>query len=215
MNSESTHRALLHIDSSPLGDASISRQLSDQFVQNWQRQHPSGKVITRDLSATPPPLITAEWISASFTPEDVRTSEQRKALALSDTLIGELEAADEYVLGLPMHNFTIPAVLRLWIDQVARAGKTFAFVDGKPTGLLKNKKATFLIASGGVYGPGSAMESYNFVEPFLRKLFGFLGVTDAQSYAAGGGSAIKRGEVDREAFLHPHLAAVESLFAAA
>jgi FMN-dependent NADH-azoreductase len=206
---------LLHIDSSPLGNASISRHLSEEFVQNWLRQHPVGKVIVRDLSANPPPVITAEWIGASFTPEEARTPEQRETLALSDTLIGELETADEYVVGVPMHNFTIAAGLRLWIDQVARPGKTFAFVDGRPTGILKGKKATFLVASGGVYGPGSATASYNFVEPYLRTFFGFLGVVNAQSYAAGGASVVNHGEVDRETFLHPHIAAVQELFPAA
>ncbi len=203
---------LLHLDSSPLGDASISRHLSEEFVQNWQRQHPDGKVITRDLSANPPPVITAEWIGASFTPEEARTPEQRETLAISDTLVAELEAADEYVIGVPMHNFTIASVLRLWIDQVARAGKTFAYVDGRPVGQLKGKKATFLVASGGVYGPGSAMASYNFVEPYLRTFFGFLGVTDVQAHAAGGASAVNHGAVDRQTFLHPHLAAVQALF---
>ena len=98
---------------------------------------------------------------------------------------------------------------------MARAGKTFAFVDGRPVGQLKGKKATFLVASGGVYGPGSAMASYNFVEPYMRTLFGFLGVTDALAYAAGGASAVNHGQMDRETFLHPHLAAVQELFPAA
>ena len=89
--------------------------------------------------------------------------------------MAELEAADEYVIGVPMHNFTIASTLRLWIEQVARAGKTFAYVDGRPVGILKRKKATFLIASGGVYGPGSATASYNFVEPYLRTFFGSSG----------------------------------------
>ena len=206
---------LLHLDSSPLGDASISRHLSEEFVQNWRRRHPDGKIITRDLSANPPPVITAEWIGASFTPEEARTPAQREALAISDTLVAELEAADEYVVGVPMHNFTIASVLRLWIDQVARADKTFAYVDGRPVGILKGKKATFLVASGGVYGPGSAMASYNFVEPYLRTFFGFLGVTEVQAYAAGGAAAVNHGEVDRETFLHPHLAAIQELFPAA
>ena len=206
---------LLHLDSSPLGDASISRHLSEEFVQHWQRRHPDGKVITRDLSANPPPVITAGWIGASFTLEEARTPEQREILAFSDAAVAELEAADEYVVGVPMHNFTVASVLRLWIDQVARVGKTFAYIDGRPVGMLKGKKATFLVASGGVYGPGSATASYNFVEPYLRTFFGFLGVTEARSHAAGGASAVNHGEVDRETFLHPHLAAVQALFPAA
>ena len=203
---------LLHIDSSPLGNASISRHLSSEFVAQWLKAHPEGRVVTRDLTASPPPVLNAEWIAASFTPEQARTPAQRAALALSDELIAELEAADEYVIGVPMHNFTVAASLRLWIDQIVRAGRTFAFVDSAPKGLLQSKKASFLIASGGVYGPGTAMESYNFVEPYLRTVFGFVGVTDANFYSAGGVSAVNHGAVDRDAFLHPHLQAVRERF---
>ena len=195
-----------------MGPASISRHLSAEFVQNWQRTHPTGQVVSRDLTTDELPLITGEWVGASFTPADSRTPAQREVLAVSDTLVAELEAADEYVFGVPMHNFTVASGFRLWIDQIARAGKTFAFVDGAPVGLLKNKKATFVIASGSVYGPGTAMESYNFVEPYLRTIFGFLGVTDTHFHAAGGASALNHGKIERAAFLEPHVEAIRARF---
>ena len=206
---------LLHIDSSPMGDASISRHLNGEFVQHWQRTHPTGQIISRDLTTSALPLITAEWIGASFTPEDAQTPAQQEVLALSGTLIAELEAADEYVFGVPMHNFTVASAFRLWIDQITRAGKTFAFVDGAPIGLLKGKKATFLIAAGGVYGPGTAMASFNFVEPYLRTIFGFLGVTDTHFYTAGGVAALNHGQVDRATFIEPHVEAIRAQFQAA
>jgi FMN-dependent NADH-azoreductase len=90
----------------------------------------------------PLPTIDAEWITAMQTPEEKRTPAQREALLLSDTLIAELKAADEYIFGVPMHNFTVPSVLRLWIDQVARAGKTFAYVNGAPQGCSKARRRT-------------------------------------------------------------------------
>jgi FMN-dependent NADH-azoreductase len=106
----------------------------------------------------------------------------------------------------------VPAVLKLWIDQIVRAGRTFAYVDGVPTGLLTNKKATFLIASGGVYGEGTAMASFNFVEPYLRTIFGFVGVTEVSFLAAGGAAAVTYGKVDRESFLRPHLETIKGWF---
>jgi FMN-dependent NADH-azoreductase len=204
---------LLEIDSSPLdATASISRYLTAAYVEQWKIAHPNGQVIRRDLASSHLPAITAEWIGASFTPPEALTPGQRESLTLSETLIAELEAADEYVIGVPMHNFTVAANLRLWIDQIVRAGKTFAYVDGTPAGLLKHKKAQFLIASGGVYGPGTAMASYNFVEPYLRTVFGFIGVTDTSFLAAGGASAVNHGKIDRQTFLNPHLQTIRSQF---
>ena len=204
---------LLHINSSPLGDASISRHLTKEFVENWQRAHPGGQVIERDLTTSGIVPIDANWIGASFTPEDARTPAQQETLKLSETLIAELQNAEEYVFGVPMHNFTVASTLRLWIDQIVRPGLTFAFgEDGRPSGLLKNKKASFLVACGGVYGAGSAMASFNFVEPYLRTLFGFLGVTDTHFLEAGGVSAVNHGKVDRATFLQPHVEAVRDRF---
>jgi FMN-dependent NADH-azoreductase len=204
---------LLHIDSSPLGEASISRHLTAEFVEQWQLAHPDGKVITRDLTSSGLTALDGQWIGAAYTPEASRTPEQKQALALSDTLIAELFEADEYVFGVPMHNFSIPGTFKLWIDQIARAGKTFAYVDGAPKGLLTGKKATFLIASGGVYGAGSAMASFNFVEPYLRTVFGFLGVADTTFQTAGGTASLMRGG-SREELLLPQVEAIRARFAA-
>jgi FMN-dependent NADH-azoreductase len=200
---------LLHIDSSPLYGQSVSRQLTAAFVSHWKSSHPAGTVVERDLSAMAIAPISAEWVASVFTPEDARTPQQAALLSLSDALIAELEAADEYVVGVPMHNFGAPSVLKLWIDQITRVGKTFSYADGTPKGLLVGKKATFIIATGGVYDAQTQMASFNFVEPYLRSLFGFLGVTDATFLTAGGTMALNHGQ-DRTAFLAPHLEVVQT-----
>ena len=200
---------LLHIDSSPLYGRSVSRQLTSAFVTQWKSSHPDGTVIDRDLNATAILPITAEWVSAVYTPEAARTPQQKEQLALSDTLIAELEQANEFVIGVPMHNFSVPSVLKLWIDQISRAGKTFSYADGTPKGLIIGKKATFIIATGGSYDAQTRMASFNFVEPYLRSVFGFLGVSDATFLTAGGTAALNYGQ-DRDAFLAPHLQAVQT-----
>ena len=119
---------LLRIDSSPLGDgASFSRHLTSEFVEKWKATHPGGVVISRDVTTTKLSPIDGEWIGAAYTPKASRTPRQREVLALSDELIAELKAADEFVIGVPMHNFSIPGGLKLWIDQVARVGETFSY----------------------------------------------------------------------------------------
>ncbi|HEY2460572.1 MAG TPA: NAD(P)H-dependent oxidoreductase [Candidatus Acidoferrum sp.] len=200
---------LLRIDSSPLYGQSVSRQLTSAFVSQWKSSHPQGTIIDRDLSATAIPPVDAAWVGAVYTPEEARTPQQKKLLTLSDTLIAELGQAEEYVFGVPMHNFGVPAVLKLWIDQISRVGKTFSYAGGTPKGLLIGKKATFIIATGGIYDAQTQMASFNFVEPYLRSIFGFLGVTDATFLTAGGTMALNHGQ-DRDAFLAPHLRAVQA-----
>jgi FMN-dependent NADH-azoreductase len=199
-----TMPTLLQLDSSPL-ESSISRELGREFVKTWTAAHPDGRVIYRDLAASAPKPLDAQWISATFTPEKLRTTEQRASLALSDELIGELEQADEYVIGVAMHNFSPPASLKLWIDQIVRKDRTFSYGEGLPVGLLKGKKATLLVASGGVYEAGSPAGGLNFVEPYLKSLLGFLGVTDVRFVTAGGTTKIVMGVIDRETFLRPVL----------
>jgi FMN-dependent NADH-azoreductase len=200
---------LLHIDSSPL-ESSISRELTREFVKTWKAAHGEGIVIDRDLAAHPAKPLDAQWIGAAYTPEAGRTPEQKEALAFSDELIGELQKADEYVIGVAMHNFSIPSVLKLWVDQIARNGKTFSYGEGGVQGLLQGKKATILVASGGVYELGTPAGAMNFIEPYLRAILGFLGITDVKFITAGGAAQIMMGAVDREAFLKPTLEQVRS-----
>jgi FMN-dependent NADH-azoreductase len=200
---------LLHIDSSPLYGRSVSRELTGAFVTQWKSSHPDGMVIDRDLYSTSIPPINGDWVGAVYTPEEARTPEQKEALSLSDSLLAELEQAEEYVFGVPMHNFGVPSVLKLWIDQISRVGKTFSYADGVPKGLIVGKKATFIIATGGIYDAQTQMASFNFVEPYLRSVFGFLGVTDAAFLTTGGTAALNYGQ-DRDAFLAPHLQVVQT-----
>jgi FMN-dependent NADH-azoreductase len=165
------------------------------------------------VAAHTPQPIDAAWIGAGFTPQEARTPEQTAILAPSEELIEELVNADEYVFGVAMHNFSIPSALKLWIDQVVRRGRTFSYGANGPEGLLKGKKATILVASGGVYEPGTPMDSFNFVDPYLRKILGFIGVTDVTVVAAGGAAQLMTGSVDRDTFLRPTLEQVRSIAA--
>jgi FMN-dependent NADH-azoreductase len=201
---------LLKFDSSPMGDRSITRKLTTQFAETWLDTHPGGTVITRDLTTLGLPPVDGSWVAAAYTPDAARTSEQRKVLSLSEGLIAELQQGDEYVFGVPMHNFSIPSTLKLWIDQVVRAGKTFAYTSSGPTGLLTGKKATLLLASGGAYEQGTALASLNFVTPYLRAVFGFIGITDVTIIAAEGTAQLMSGKVDPKSFLAPFLEKVQT-----
>ncbi len=201
---------LLHLNTSPLA-SSVSRELTREFVSNWKASHPTGQVIDRDLAANPPKPLDQAWIYATFTPEEALQPEQKDLIAYSNEAIAELEQADEYVIGVAMHNFSIPAVLKLWIDQVVRRGRTFSYGAEGPKGLLSGKKATVLVATGGVYDAGTPYAAFNFIEPYLRTVLGFVGITDVKFVTAGGTAQLMSGTVDRGQFLQPHLDQVRSI----
>jgi FMN-dependent NADH-azoreductase len=201
---------LLKLDSSPMGDRSISRKLTTQFAATWLETHPGGTVITQDLTTLGLRPVDGSWVAAAHTPDADRSSEQRKILSLSERLITELQQTDEYVFGVPMHNFSIPSTLKLWIDQVVRSGKTFAYTPAGPAGLLTGKKATLLVASGGAYEQGTALAALNFVTPYLRTVFGFIGIKDVTIIAAEGTSQLMSGKVDPHSFLAPFLEKVQT-----
>lgn len=203
---------LLEVNSSPLS-TSVSRELAREFVSAWKASHPQGQVIHRDLAADAVKSIDAAWIRAAHTPEKDRQTEQKNALQLSDQLIHELEKADEYVIGVAMHNFSIPAVLKLWIDQVVRVGKTFTYGPTGPKGALQGKKATILVASGDVYEAGTSMSALDFTEPYLRTILGFIGITDVTFIKVGGTASLTSGKTDRGEFLKPALQQVRAIAA--
>jgi FMN-dependent NADH-azoreductase len=203
---------LLQLDSSPL-ESSITRELTREFVATWTAAHPGATVLHRDLAINPPTPIDATWIGANFTPANARTADQKATLAFSDQLIAELEQADEYVFGVAMHNFSIPSTLKLWIDQIARVGRTFSYSSNGPEGLLKNKKATIVIASGGNYPLGTPLGGLNHVEPYLKTILGLLGITDVRFITAGGAAQLNSGKIDRSTFLKPAIEQIRAIAA--
>jgi len=168
---------LLRIDSSARR-SSVSRQLTQKFVDTWKKANPTGEVIDRDLAATHLPFITDEWTFASHADPSTHTPEQRETLAISETLINELVAADIIVIGAPMYNLTISAPLKAWIDQVVRIGRTWFYGPNGPDGILKGKKVIVLTSRGGAYRPGTPTAQYDHQEPYLRHILAFIGLKD-------------------------------------
>src|SRR5271163_1528502 len=175
---------VLVITASPRGERSVSRTLTINFAQLWAQQHPQDTILLRDVGHHPVPHVTEPWMVGSFAPQDAQTPESKAAIAVSDELVKEFLSADRYVFGVPMHNFNIPSTFKAYIDQIVRAGKTYAVGPNGYEGLVKNKKALFITTSGGAYAPGTPLASYNFQEPYLRVIFGFIGLTDLQFISA-------------------------------
>ncbi|UWQ18743.1 FMN-dependent NADH-azoreductase [Jannaschia sp. M317] len=178
---------ILRIDASARHTGSTTRALLDQIEAKLE-----GKVTRRDLAVAPLPQLTETWVGATFTPPADRTEAQHAELTLSDTLVAELQAADTILIGLPIYNFGLPAALKAWIDQVARAGVTFHYTENGPVGLLDGKRAIVALASGGT----KAGSEIDFATPHLRQVLGFLGIEDVTFVTADVQGA--RGEEARD-----------------
>lgn len=167
---------LLRIDSSANLDTSVTRDLTDKIID----QLGDATMLIRDLARDPLPQIDQTWTRARETPPADRTPEQNAALALSDTLIQELRAADTLVIGVPVYNFSVPASLKAWIDLVSRQGETFRYTENGPEGLLTGKRAILALASGGT----PAGSDWDFASTYMRHFLGFIGITDVTLVAA-------------------------------
>lgn len=168
-------KTILHIDASARREGSASRDLSDRVVKHLG----ADRIIRRDL-ASPLPWMTEDWVNANFTPEDQRSDAQREQLALSDTLVAELQQADSIVIGLPIYNFSVPSAFKAWIDYVARVGVTFSYTENGPEGLLTGKRVILAIASGGT-AVGSEID---FATDYVRHVLSFIGINNVDVVAA-------------------------------
>ncbi len=174
---------VLRVDASARIEGSVTRELADRFIAGLR--HRAGEVsLTRRDLAQRVPCIDGDWVSANFTAPDARNADQHAVLAGSDALVREVQAADVWVIATPLYNFGVPAALKAWIDQIARAGVTFRYTEEGPRGLLADRKVYVLVATGGTE-VGSAID---FATPWLRFVLGFLGITDVTVIAADCGN---------------------------
>lgn len=174
---------LLRIDASARTTDSHSRTLADEVQSQWQAANPGGDVLLRDLARDPIGPIENDTIVGYYTPAEQMTAELRTATAQSDLLIAELMEADALLISSPMYNFSVPAVLKAWIDQVVRIGQTFVFTDdGNLKGVVTGKPAYITTAIGAQFS-GTPLESMDFLRPYLKTLLGFIGFEQIEIFS--------------------------------
>ena len=189
---------LLVVETSPRGEYSISRNMTQHFVAAWQAKHPSGVVVDRDLAETELPFVNAPWLQAYFTPPEQHSPEMKETLRISDELVAEILAADHILIATPVYNYNVPASLKAWVDHIVRKGMTLGH-DGK--GLVSGKSATVLIASGGVYTEGSPIRDRDIATQYLRLILSVIGITDVTVVSGGGAKAVDMRETTMEGFI--------------
>ena len=173
---------VLIIESSARQQDSVSRQLTQTFIEQWQAAHPADSISVRDLASQPVPHLDGNLLGGWMKPAEQRTDIEQASLERSNLLTDELLAADVLVLAAPMYNFTIPSTLKAWLDHVLRAGVTFKYTATGPQGLLSGKRAYVLTARGGIYAGSSSDHQ----EPYLRQVMAFIGIHDVTFIHAEG-----------------------------
>jgi len=170
---------VLFVTSSPRGRQSYSHRVARGIVDDLKIQRPDMQVVVRDLARQPLPHPSEDYASSRNMPADRRDQAAARALALSDAMVDEVAAADVVVIAAPMHNFGVPSALKAWIDHIVRPGRTFSYASQGPRGLMEGKKVVLVLARGGVYAAGP-MQPFDFQEPYLRAVLGFIGMTDIE-----------------------------------
>lgn len=189
---------VLRIDSSARREDSVSRAIGDEVIRRLKDRHVGMDVVNLDLAAGMA-HIDGDWVAANFTPEDARSAVQRERLATSDEAVAALKETDAIVLTVPVYNFSVPSVLKAWIDHVCRAGLTFRYTETGPQGLLADRPVYLVMASGGVPF-GSPVD---FASGYLQQVFRFIGIEDVRLIGA------ERVAADAEAARQTALAALD------
>ncbi len=178
---------ILRIDTSPRQQGSHSRELADILQQLWLKKYPNEVIVRRDLALTPIPHVTDATVKGFYTAKEQQSPEMQSATAVSDELISELLAADILFISVPVYNFSVPSVLKAYIDQIIRAGFTFGFnPDQGFHGLVHNKRALITTAYGTTGNFDGELAEINFLEPYLKAIFGFIGITDINFFRVEG-----------------------------
>ena len=189
---------LLHVDSSINGDASVSRRLSRQAVEQWLASHPGTEVETLDLAVDTPPHFSADSMGIRRPASGQLSEAEQRENALSEALVSQFLAADVIVVGAPLYNFSIPSQLKAWIDRLAQSGRTFRYTENGPEGLAKGKTVIAVLSRGGIYSTSEAGQAMEHQETYLKTVFGFFGISDVRVVRAEGTDL---GEESRETAL--------------
>lgn len=178
-------KRILIIEASPRGPESASRKVTEKLAARLQAEFPEAKLVYRDLSQERVPHLDNGTLKAISSKIPVEVQANQESARLSDKLTDELLASDLLVIATPMWNFGIPSLLKAWIDLVVRPGRTFNYEANGVTGLAKDTNAILVLASGGIFTDGP-WKPWDFVEPYLRTILGFIGIVDIQTVRVEG-----------------------------
>ncbi|NRP74776.1 FMN-dependent NADH-azoreductase 1 [Ensifer psoraleae] len=204
--------SLLHLDSSILGENSVSRALSAAVVARLKNLDPTIDVVYRDLAAYPIPHLSGSYVAVVRGGLEAGHDAALQAdLELGGNVLEEFLAAETIVLGVAQYNFSVPSQLKAWIDRIAVPGKTFRYTEKGPESLVASKRVIIALARGGFYGPGSPAENFEHTLSYLKSVFAFIGIANPEVIVADG---INVSSEQRDASLQEAKAQIAGLRAA-
>ncbi|MEK6563449.1 MAG: NAD(P)H-dependent oxidoreductase [Candidatus Omnitrophota bacterium] len=173
-------KKLLHIVATPRGEDSRTLKVSRVFLEAFIRKNPDCEIdelnlAAENLSSLSLKMISGKYVLLGGKELDDKLKEAWKPI---ERQIERFLSAEGYLISAPMWNFSIPYSLKHYIDLIIQPKYLFRYTDKGVEGLAKNKKMAVITSRGGDYSPGSAFNSYDFQEPYLRAVFGFVGISD-------------------------------------
>jgi FMN-dependent NADH-azoreductase len=197
-------KTILHVSCSPRGEASESYRLSHRIVALLSERDPSTHVVQRVIGDGSLPHVDMNYAISQASSHDVA---QDGSMALSETLVEELERADYVVIGTPMHNLSVPSALKAWIDHVVRARRTFTMTASGKVGTLRDRPVYIAIASGGRFS-GERARQPDFLTPYLTTILAMIGLHDVMFFSVqgtgAGSDAVDATRIETEAALQTH-----------
>jgi FMN-dependent NADH-azoreductase len=173
---------ILHVSCSPRGQASESYRLSQNIVGLLLRRDPTATVIDRHIGNGDIAPVDADYAASQQSSADVsREGSARR----SEQLIQELEHADVVVIATPVHNYTVPATLKTWIDHIVRVRRTFELTPQGKVGTLRDRPVFVAVSAGGKYS-GEKARQPDFLTPYLRAILGMIGLHDLRFFSVEG-----------------------------
>ena len=199
---------ILHVSCSPRGEAAESYWLSSKIVRLLRQRDPAAMVTNRVIGDGSIPHVDMEYAISQASLHDVS---QDGSMALSEILVNEVEDADVVVIGTPMHNLTVPSVLKAWLDHVVRARRTFEMTAAGKVGTLRDRPVYIAVASGGRFS-GERARQPDFLTPYLKTILAMIGLHDLRFFTVQGTGApaevVAETRSATEAELHDHFSSV-------
>jgi FMN-dependent NADH-azoreductase len=153
-------------------------RISDSFIEAYKANNPGDEIVTLDLYKENIKPLTVDDLNVIHAP---KTGDSKNNPVLKYAY--QFAGADKYVIAAPFWNLSIPGILKLYIDYVSNVGITFKYVAGGGVeGLLKGKKALYIVTRGGEYS-APPLSEYEFGDRYLKAILGMFGV-DVTAIAA-------------------------------